>query len=249
MALAKTALFAYRRGNTSVHNLPALVKLVLLFALCIVTFYGGSPDDVPSVLSRPLIARMLTCLAISIILFFFAGCSWRSLKNLSFVLVLGAAVTVFRTLGIPGEPTDIQKEYIISVLPGVFLNLNGCAAGILYTVRFFITTFTAQTVFETTSSLEIKGAAESVQNAAAHIVPPLKKWNPALVISLAINFIPQIFDTWNSVHTAARARSNAGKKNLVQTMRITYQELQSLLSCLLFKAETTRKAILNRDIK
>ncbi|WP_288906948.1 hypothetical protein, partial [uncultured Treponema sp.] len=60
---------------------------------------------------------------------------------------------------------------------------------------------------------------------------------------------PQIFDTWNSVHTAARARSNTGKKNLVQTMRITYQELQSLLSCLLFKAETTRKAILNRDIK
>lgn len=153
---------------------------------------------------------------------------------------------MFRTLGIPQSPTEQQLAYIVTVLPGVRLNLNGCAAGILYTVRFFITTFTAQTIFETTSSLEIKGAVESVQDGIAHIFPPLRKWNPALVISLAINFIPQIFDTWSSVRTAARARTLSGKKSIAQAIRILYQEIQSLISCLLFKAETTRKAILNR---
>lgn len=85
-----------------------------------------------------------------------------------------------------------------------------------------------------------------MQDGIAHIFPPLRKWNPALVISLAINFIPQIFDTWSSVRTAARARTLSGKKSIAQAIRILYQEIQSLISCLLFKAETTRKAILNR---
>lgn len=246
MAVAQTALFAYRRGNTPLHKIPALVKLLALFSVCIITFAGGTTDSVSEIMERALIVRTAVCFLLSILIFILGGCYFRSLKNLLFVLALGAAVIVFRTLGVPQSPTESQQAYIIAVLPGVSLNLNGCAAGILYTVRFFITTFTAQSIFETTSSLEIKEAVESVQNGIAYIFPLLKKWNPALVISLAINFIPQVFDTWNSVHRAARARTVSGKKNIAQTIRITYQEIQSLISCLLFKAETTRKAIMNR---
>lgn len=246
MAVAKTALFAYRRGDTPLHRIPALVKLIVLFSVCIAAFAGGSPDSVAEITERALIVRTAVCFLLSVLLFILGGCHFCSLKNLLFVLALGAAVIVFRTLGIPQSPTEQQLAYIVTVLPGVRLNLNGCAAGILYTVRFFITTFTAQTIFETTSSLEIKGAVESVQDGIAHIFPPLRKWNPALVISLAINFIPQIFDTWSSVRTAARARTLSGKKSIAQAIRKLYQEIQSLISCLLFKAETTRKAILNR---
>lgn len=247
MAVAKNALFAYRRGNTPLHKTPALIKLIVLFSLCIITFAGGTPDSVSEIMAHTFLFRTAGCFLLSVLLFILGGCYFRSLKNLLFVLFLGAAVIIFRTLGIPQSPTEKQLAYIVTVLPGVRLNLNGCAAGILYTVRFFITTFTAQTIFETTSSLEIKGAVESVQDGIARIFPPLKKWNPALVISLAINFIPQVFDTWNSVRTAARARTPSGKKSIAKTIRIAYQEIQSLISCLLFKAETTQKAILNRE--
>jgi biotin transport system permease protein len=72
--------------------------------------------------------------------------------------------------------------------------------------------------------------------------------NPALVISLAINFIPQIFETWNRVNLAARARSVSRKrKNLHTVITTAYLELQALFSCLLYQAETTRQAVLNRS--
>ena len=108
--------------------------------------------------------------------------------------------------------------------------------------------FSAQTVFETTSSLEIKNALENAQEKIAKILPPVKKLNPSLSLTLAINFIPEIFETWNKVHTAALARSNTGKrKNLKNSIEMLFRELQSLLSCLLFYAETKRKALLNRS--
>ena len=52
-------------------------------------------------------------------------------------------------------------------------------------------------------------------------------------------------ETWDKVHLASMARSPK-KKNLVSATSILLSELEALLSCLIFKAETKRKAILNR---
>ncbi len=109
---------------------------------------------------------------------------------------------------------------------------DALAAGLLYTVRFLITAVAAQIVFETTSPLEIKEAMGSS--------------TPALAIALAINFIPQVFATWERVHTAARARTT-NKKGLLRSIHNVYCEIQAFFSCLLYQAETKRKALLNRS--
>ena len=110
---------------------------------------------------------------------------------------------------------------------------DALAAGFLYTVRFLITAIAAQIIFETTSPLEIKES--------------LGKSSPALAVALAINFIPQVFATWNRVHTAALARTPKHKKGLLRFIHIVYCEIQAFFSCLLYQAEIKRKALLNRS--
>ena len=264
-------LFAYRRGSSVLHRTPALVKLVLLMALCIATFSGGSSLQATQKTPLPaagslinaqsisLIIRVAICLFVSFIAFLLSGAHKESLKQVRFVVVIGLLVTVFDLLYFQFGTTapsatastgaingDAQNSMIIMILPFFGINLLGLYDGLLYTVRFFITALAAQVVFETTSALEIQDAFESLQTIAAKIIPPLRKWNPAFVISLAINFIPEVFETWNKVNLAARARTkdSHARKN---TIFILYQELLALFSCLLHFAEMKRQAILNRS--
>ncbi len=205
-------LFAYRRGSTPLHRLNAGLKILLLIALCIITFAGGMYDTLDSILKSSLLIRTTICLAVTIALFIMSGCSRTSFKPVKFVLIIGALMILFRVFNQPLK--------------------DALAAGLLYTVRFLITAVAAQIVFETTSPLEIKES--------------LGKSTPAVAIALAINFIPQVFATWNQVHTAALARTPK-KKGLLRTIPIVYCEIQAFFSCLLYQAEIKRKALLNRS--
>ena len=216
------SLFSYRRGNSIIHKAPVLLKLFCMIVICIFTFKGNFNSTVSEILSVGVIL-------ISILVFIFSKAQFKSIFQLKFVFVLGFIITVFKTISFTA------------------INYDGLASGILYTVRFFITALFAQVVFETTSVLEIKEAFESLENLIAKVIPPFKKLNLALILSLSINFIPQIFSTWNKVKTASKARSNSTKKSLVSTFRISLQELQTLLSCLLYQAETKRQALTNRS--
>lgn len=220
-------VFLYRRGDSVMHRIPALAKLAFLFALCAFTFKNAAAASLHEILSRPVVIRTAICFCASATLFILSGAKWNSLRQLGFVFVIGAFVTLTRLIHIP-----------------FWFDTDGFAWGVLYTLRFFITSLAAQVVFETTSSLEITAALESVQNAVAKIVPPLKKRNPALVISLAINFIPEIFNTWNKITLAANARAD---KKTRRSLRVFIQETSALLSCLLHHAETKRMAVMQRS--
>ena len=219
-------LFAYRRGSTPLHRLNAGLKILFLIALCIVTFAGGMYDTLDSVLKSSIIIRTALCLAVTIVLFMASGHSRTSFKPVKFVLIIGAIMILFRVFN--------------QSLP------DALAAGLLYTIRFLITAIAAQIVFETTSPLEIKEAFEAGQEKISKMLPFIKKLNPALALALAINFIPQVFATWNQVHTAAMART-PNKKGLLRTIPIVYCEIQAFFSCLLYQAEIKRKALLNRS--
>ena len=205
-------LFAYRKGNTPLHRLNAGLKILFLIALCIVTFAGGMYDSLESVLKPSVLIRTTICLAAAVGLFFASGRSRTSFKPVKFVLIIGALMILFRVFNQPLK--------------------DALAAGLLYTIRFLITTIAAQIIFETTSPLEIKET--------------MGKTTPALALSLAINFIPQVFATWKQVHTAAQART-PNKKGLLRTIPIVYCEIQAFFSCLLYQAEIKRKALLNRS--
>lgn len=107
---------------------------------------------------------------------------------------------------------------------------DGAASGFLYTARFFVSTLAAQCVFETTSMVQIQ---ESLR------LPTL--------VALAINFIPQIFNEWEKIKLAARARTSARTRGKAFAAAALFlYELEALLLAMLQKAETTRKAVANR---
>ncbi len=107
---------------------------------------------------------------------------------------------------------------------------GSAAYALLYTARFFVSALAAQCVFETTTMLQMQEALR---------LP--------LVVTLAINFIPQIFSEWQKIKLAARSRTSARRrKSLLGAASIALFEMQALLFVMLEKAETKRKALENR---
>ncbi|MCI5829831.1 MAG: energy-coupling factor transporter transmembrane component T [Treponema sp.] len=214
------ALFSYKNRNSFLHRIHPLAKLIVIFSMCIFCFMETEFE----------LIKLLLCFAFSVVLFFLGGGNKTTLKALPFVFILGLFVTALR---------------MFYFIPKISFNADGFYSGLLYTARLFITTLTCQIIFETTSSAQIQDSLEKIENAFAKVIPPVKKLHAALLISLAINFIPMVFETWTKVKLASQARSN-GKKNIFTASKTLFSQLDATLSCLIFRAETKRKAILNR---
>ncbi len=176
------------------------------------------PDEYFFAINEFVSIKFAISFLICVAAFFLSGRNFAAFKPLGYVLILG----VIATFG------------------------NGIKFAINYTLKFLLTAFLSQIVFMTTSSLQMKSALEDAQNFIAKIFPPIKKANPALIIFLAISFLPQIFQTWNKIKLAARARS-CDKRKYRNFLRNIFLQFEALFSCLLFQAETKRKVLLNRS--
>lgn len=213
-------MFCYRNRNSVLSRIPALAKLIFIFVLCISVFRDCDYEKL----------KLGICFAFTVLLFILGKCNFKTVSAMKYVLTIGTLILLLRSF---------------NYTPEASINVEGFWAGVEYTVRLFITALACQIIFETTSPMQIQSALETVETLVAKIVPPAKKLHGALLISLAINFIPLVFETWDKVHLASMARSPK-KKNIVAATSILLSEVEALLSCLIFKAETKRKAILNR---
>ncbi|MCR5080488.1 MAG: energy-coupling factor transporter transmembrane protein EcfT [Treponema sp.] len=211
-------LFLYRNGNSFFHKLPAFIKLILMFTFCSFVFT-----------EKKFILKV--CILLCAISFILAKCRFNTIKNLRFLLYISVFIIVVKSI-----------EFSSS---GFSFNKCGMIEGVLYCSRFALISFFAEIIFETTSSLEIRICLEQIENAFSLIIPPLKKIRLSLIISLAITFIPQVFEKWNQVHLAVKSRCPK-KRKLHQSVSILMTELTALISCLLRAAETKRLSILNR---
>lgn len=212
-------LFLYRKGKSLFHRIPAFIKLIFLFSFCSLVFVEKSYF---------LFLSLLICAAS----FFLAECSIRTFSNLKFLIFVSVFIIVIKSI-------DFSAS-------GFSFSNKGIYEGLIYCARFSFVSFFAEIVFETTSSLEIRRCLENVENVIAFVFPPIKKINPSLIVSLAITFIPQVFETWNRVHLAVRSKSPQKRKSLHQAVSILMTELTALISCLIRSAETKRLSLLNR---
>ena len=139
---------------------------------------------------------------------------FQAFIKLKLVLILGLIFTIFKGLSLKSPFFDFQlaKE------------------GLIYGYNFFITTFVALILFETTTMLEIQNDFMKI--------PVLNKTKFPMILAITISFFPEIFTTWEEVSLAAKSRKN---KNLVS-------QFSALISCMLQKADTKRKALLSRKI-
>lgn len=256
------ALFAYRKGNTPLHRMSAFVKLALLVALCLTTFAGSANVSFAFFLSDLLgIARLTFCFLVSVCLFILSEHKLSSIKAIKFVAILGVLVTAFSAICF--GKSSANDAVLCHYKNIIYIEENGLFYGLLYTVRLFITSLSAQVIFETTSSLAIKDALCTLEDFVAKILPAIKKLHFALILTLAISFIPTVFAVWAQVQKACKARSctvteakafcarhGLDANGFATKMRLFVTSLvasfSALFSCLLYGAETKRKALLNR---
>ncbi len=228
-------LFCYRRGNSFLHKIPALVKILFMMIFCVTVFLGGQKESLEEILTLNVFIQIFISASVCILLFVLGKGKVSSIAQMKWVIWFGLFVTVFRLIP---EDYNVFKD-LEKLKP--FL-LTGLLSGGLYTLQFFFASFACQMIFETTSSLEIREGFENVHSAVCKVMPFMKKINLAFVISLAVTFIPEVFETWNKVRLASNARK--GKKRRFFSNLLT--ELTALLSVLLGLADIKRKAILNR---
>lgn len=107
----------------------------------------------------------------------------------------------------------------------------------IYSSAFMLSSFMAVIIFETTSFLQMYNALL--------LIPLLKKTQVPLVIALAISNTQDVFDTWQKICIAARARTPK-KSTLKLVVLNECEKLSTLLSCMLHTAQTKRLALLNR---
>lgn len=232
------ALFAYRKGDSIVHRIPPLVKLIMLCVICARTFsrsvYGGIFDEFCSGYTV-LWLRTLFYFFIQSVLFFAARTPLASLKKLKFVFTIGAMIAVLRLI-----PSRVgSAEYYA-------FDLNALVSSMLYVFRFFVTSASALIVFETTSRLEIFDAFNSIEKKATKFFPAVKRFKIALTLSITISFIPEIFASWSDINLAAAARSEHGKKSISCFFRNITAEFFALFYNMIDYAEQLRKASMNR---
>ncbi len=225
----QSPLFRFNPVVTPIHRIPALAKLCALVAVSFGVF------------STRLFVPFLAGGAL-VILAIFAKIPLSShLKNGRILLWYALFVIVFRFAG-PLPPIDAIEQ--------------GLAESGLYLFRLALILLAGTVFYETTSTLEIRNALYTIQNAIARMTrrfrtkgskKTVRVPDVALLLSLTITFIPRIFDSWIRLNHSWDARGG----NLHHGFRASIHRITTLVPLLIISllavASDTDRAIRNRS--
>jgi biotin transport system permease protein len=214
----KNNLFSYRYDTTIIHKIPAIIKIFFLCFVSIRIFSQFNPEKVIESFFQCGFYFLIGCL-----LFILAKTKFSSLKNLSFIFIIGFFIILLNGINFENKLNfDFKKSL----------------EGVLYLSRLLTTSLIALIVFDTTSVYQLENDLDKI--------PLFKKFKISQTISLTILFIPLIFRTWNKIQLASKSRNIKNKNSLILKLQNLFQSFSTLFSCILNSAENTRKAILNR---
>ena len=217
-------LFSYNNKKTLLHKIPALLKLVFTCVFCFFVFGNFFPKSSLSAEKLQSI-KILISSCFAIFLWIISKSGFQAFFKLKLVVILGLIFTLFKGF-------SLKSPY--------FIDIQLAKEGLLYSYNFFITTFVALLLFETTTMLEIQNDLQKI--------PLLNKTYLPMVLAITISFFSEIFSTWEEIRLAAKARKKPNTKNsLKQKVKSLITQFSSLLSIMLQKAEIKRKALLSRQ--
>lgn len=217
-------LFSYSNKKTLLHKIPALLKLVFTCVSCFFVFGNLFPKSSLSA-EKVQSIKILISSCFAIFLWIISKSGFQAFFKLKLVLILGLVFTLFKGF-------SLKSPY--------FIDIQLAKEGFLYSYNFFITTFVALLLFETTTMLEIQNDLQKI--------PLFNKTYLPMVLAITISFFPEIFSTWEEIRLAAKARKKPNTKNsLKQKVKSLITQFSSLLSIMLQKAEIKRKALLSRQ--
>lgn len=216
-----------------ISGIPAGIKFIFLCGFSFLCFAGirGNYFVFPA-----------GVLSLSLVLVFIAKTSLKNILTLfSFIFIYSILIFLVKTLRFdfsisgPGEIyrfISFEKQELSGVL--------------LYIMRFSSGLILSSVFFQNTGKSEISDFFSYPEKLFCKITG--RNWKPSLSLyaGAALNLIPVIFDKWNQIRKAQRARYS-GKIRVKNSVYFIAVQITALLSASLSYTENYYKAVKNRE--
>ncbi len=198
--LDKLLLGRYLQGDSFIHRLDPRTKFLATFLFIIIVFLANNW------LTYFILAifTMLALLASKIPMSFF----WNGVKPLLWVILFTVVLQMLFTTG-----GDVYFEWYF-----IKITSYGVINAIFIFLRFMFIIFISTLMTLTTPPLQIADAMESIMKPLGKIGVPVHEI--ALMLSIALRFVPTLMDEAQKIMNAQRARGvDFGEGNLFEQMK------------------------------
>lgn len=185
MRSVSVPLFAYECRDSPIHRLSTAAKLVALIAIAIVASLG----------SVAVLLYLTLTLATSFVL---AHLDLREIARVGrFALIYSGLIAFFRLVGV----SPAEGQYLLDLWKVVALE------SAIYLWRLSLMLVSSLIFYKTTSGNDLLFTLMAGQARITRILP--RRFHIpdlSLLLALTLLFIPRVFDTWDAVDRAWRAR-------------------------------------------
>ena len=198
--LDKLLLGRYLQGDSFIHRLDPRTKFLATFLFIIIVFLANNW------LTYFILAifTMIALLASKIPMSFF----WNGVKPLLWVILFTVVLQMVFTTG-----GDVYVEWAF-----IKITSYGVINAIFIFLRFMFIIFISTLMTLTTPPLQIADAMESIMKPLGKIGVPVHEI--ALMLSIALRFVPTLMDEAQKIMNAQRARGvDFGEGNLLKRIR------------------------------
>ena len=198
--LDKLLLGRYLKGDSFIHRLDPRTKFLATFLFIIIVFLANNW------LTYFILAifTMIALLASKIPMSFF----WNGVKPLLWVILFTVVLQMVFTTG-----GDVYVEWAF-----IKITSYGVINAIFIFLRFMFIIFISTLMTLTTPPLQIADAMESIMKPLGKIGVPVHEI--ALMLSIALRFVPTLMDEAQKIMNAQRARGvDFGEGNLFEQMK------------------------------
>jgi len=190
--------FSYKAGNSFVHRLPAVVKILLIPLLNILFF------NLPFYFSLILIfLQFILCFCLK----FNLKEQFSDLKPViyyAFLLYITGFIAHFFNLKFDAK--------------AAFADTFSNSATIILLVKLFCVIQSASIIFKTSTSLQLREGFNVIESAIRKLLPVSKKNRFSNIMALFVCFVPMVYKNWEQCKKAWYARQ--GKKSIKMYMTI-----------------------------
>ena len=222
--LDKLILGRYLQGDSWIHKLDPRTKLIGTFAFVLVIFLANNWVTYGLLIAYTLIALLLSKIPL--------GFFWKGIKPLIWVILFTVALQILFTSG-----GDVYFQWGF-----IQVTSEGIINAVFIFLRFVLIISFSTLLTLTTAPLQLTDAIEAVMKPLAVVKFPVHE--VALMLSIALRFVPTLMDEAQKIMNAQRARGVAfGAGNLFEQMKAIIPILIPLFVSSLNRAEDLATAM------
>ena len=190
----------YVPGTSLIHNMDPRVKIAIAFILVVQIFITESWIGFGIFFAFLLMVTLASGISIKYVL--------RGLKPVLFLVIITLFFNLFFSKG-----TVVWQQKLFTVTLSV--TQEGLKAGVQMAARLILLVFSTSLLTLTTSPIQMTDALESILNPLKVIGIPSHEL--AMMMSIALRFIPVLIDETEKIFKAQKSRGAAfGRGNLIQ---------------------------------